>query len=118
MFTKNAYAQGLGTSQEYYSQFVTQDVIEAVRGWMGPSQKKVPTAEAVRRGGPLGKWLPVAESIETEALRERLGAAGDSINPVVLVCIARAAARVLRRGTVNSSGLSLSSFIADREWGW
>ena len=118
MFTKDSYAQGLCTSQEYYSQFVTQDVIDVVRAWMRTSPKTSNAGQALINRGALGAWLPVAKALETETLKARIGAAGDSINPVVLVCVARAAARLLHRARVDNSELCLSSFIADREWGW
>ncbi len=117
MFTRDEYAQGLCTSQEYYVQFITHDVFIAVREWL--SRPPVdPAVDAVMMKKPMGPWLPVAKAINTERLRLALETRGDSPSAVALVCVAKAAAKILSQTRVDNNELNASSFIADREWGW
>ena len=111
MFTRDAYHKGLCTAQEYYSQFVTGEVMSKVGEWLASQTHNGPLS-GVFIPTPIGKWTSMAATLRSSRLDSRLAAAGEEPSMVVLVCVAKAAAAIIQRPRPTGE----QNFLSDRGW--
>lgn len=90
--TRQDYMNGKATHAEYYSQFVTPEIIEIVRREIG-EKKLLASKDVYLNNISLHRWDEIASNFIAPLIREGLKKAGDGYSLAGGVCVAKNAAR-------------------------
>jgi len=98
MITRQQYMDNEATHEAYYEQFVTPEIYDEVKTKIGEALIKASTDEHFN-DIPLGRWDRLGmQSVNSTRLHEAVKATGDFVSLAVLVCVAKAAARMIKEG--------------------
>ena len=97
MKTRKQYMGGECSHEEYYSQFVTDGILDMVEQSIGRDAIKAASWDKHFNSIPLGRWDCLAGRVNACAA-QKLRECGDGLSLAGGVCIAKAAARMIAEG--------------------
>jgi hypothetical protein len=90
-FTRKQYMNNECTHEQYYAQFATPEVVSQVKSQIGEAAIKAST-DPHFNDIPLRKW----DNLGISVYKSDMEAAGDYLTLAGKVCIAKAAARIIK----------------------
>ncbi len=97
MFTRNQYVKGQCSHDEYYSQFITQELVNFLPKVISLETLSASRDKEFMNDIPLSKWDSVAKSfLSVKSLANKFKAYGDTPSLGGMVCLAKVIAKQIR----------------------